>query len=136
MKEQSYIDRLKTKSVPKLKELATEVFNSWIRNRDSELPCISCGIWYNAINTQQAGHYLSGGHHSGIKYNEQNVNGQCKRCNTHLRGNQAHYREGLVRKYGEEAVKALEDKAAWFKRTGYKWQRFTLIETILKYKSK
>lgn len=32
-------------SLPLLKERVQKEFNKWIRNRDKDLPCISCGKW-------------------------------------------------------------------------------------------
>lgn len=132
MNPELHRQKLLTYSVSKLKKIATEHFNAFIRERDKDEPCISCGKYQ--VSGWHAGHYLSGGHHSGIRFNEFNVNKQCEQCNTHLHGNQAHYREGLVGKYGELKVKEIEDKAAIFKRIGYQWNRLFLIEIILKYK--
>jgi hypothetical protein len=47
-----------------------------------------------------------------------------------LSGNLINYRIGLVKKIGEEAVKELEDT----RNMKHKWDRFTLIDIILKYK--
>ncbi len=121
------------KSLSQLKALATKHFNKFIRERDLFKPCISCGKSGDA-NFLQAGHYLSGGHHPGLKFNEHNTNGQCVKCNMYLSGNLINYRIGLIKRIGEDGVKSLEDKAAIFKRTGYKWDRFVLIAIIEKYK--
>lgn len=112
--------------LPKLKKKAQNIFNKWIRNRDAEERCISCGG-----PVEQAGHYFSSGHYSALTFNEMNVNGQDIRCNMFLNGNLIHYRQGLVRKYGEDAVKELEKLAEI--RT-YKWSRTELEEIIEKYK--
>lgn len=112
--------------LPKLKKKAQDVFNKWIRHRDQDERCISCGG-----PVEQAGHYFSSGHYSALTFNEMNVNGQDVRCNMFLSGNLIHYRQGLVRKYGEKKVKELEELAEV--RT-YKWSRTELEEIILKYK--
>lgn len=112
--------------LPKLKKKAQEVFNKWIRNRDKYERCISCGG-----PVEQAGHYFSSGHFSALTFDEMNVNGQDIRCNMFLNGNLIFYRQGLIRKYGEDAVRELEQKAEV--RT-YKWSRTELEEIIKKYK--
>jgi len=111
--------------LPTLLKKAQDVFNKWVRTRDKDFGCISCGA---AID--HAGHYLSQGHHSALRYNEMNVNGQCLRCNTFLHGNVINYRKGLVKKYGEEKVLMLESNRAHTK----KWSRFELEAIVNEYK--
>lgn len=110
--------------LPKLLAKAQTVFNAWIRARDKDLGCISCGA---AID--HAGHYFSAGHYSALKFNPINVNGQCLRCNNFLHGNLIKYRQGLVKKYGETPVLNLETHAEL--RTATKWHRIEL-ENIIK----
>lgn len=131
MNQDKYTERLKTKSLPQLKSMATEVFNYFIRERDKYKGCISCGKY----RTLQAGHYLSSGKHPGLRFTEFNVNGQCMPCNYFDHSNAIHYREGLIKRIGESEVKKLEDTAAYYKRNGYEWDRTVLIEIIIKYKS-
>ncbi len=118
---------MKTKSVPlpKLLEKAQKVFNSWIRNRDEGQLCISCNNLGN-----QAGHYFPVKGYSIVRYDEINVNIQCAGCNLYKHGNPQQYRIGLVRKYGEDVVKDLEERA---QRRVYKWTRDELEEIIKKY---
>lgn len=111
--------------LPKLIEKTQRVFNLYVRHRDEGLPCISCGK--NICD--QAGHYFPVKGHSGLRFDEYNVHGQCSYCNCYLHGNQAHYRVGLVEKIGEKAVKDLEARS----RTVYKWTRAELEEIIKKY---
>lgn len=126
------IKRYKNKTPRELIKIATRYFNAYIRKRDGDKPCISCGKY----TTLQAGHFFSGGHHAALKFSEVNVNGQCVRCNMYLSGNLLGYQQGLVKKYGIIAVKELENLAAYHKRKGYKWDRFFLIEIITDYKEK
>lgn len=114
-------------SIPKLTKKAQEVFNKWVRDRDRENGCISCGA-----EVDHAGHYLSAGHHGHLRFNEMNVNGQCLRCNNFLHGNLINYRQGLVKKYGEDKVKMLESCA----RNVGKHSRVELIGIIQTYKHK
>lgn len=109
--------------LPKLLAKAQTVFNKWIRERDKHRGCISCGG-----PVEQAGHYFSQGHHSALRFNDYNVNGQCIRCNMFLHGNLIKYRQGLVKKYGEELVFTLENGSELHK--AHKWSR-TEIDIIL-----
>lgn len=118
---------LKTKPLPKLLKRAQEVFNRWIRERDKDLGCISCGG-----KVEQAGHYFSQGHYGSVRYSEINTNGQCIRCNMYLSGNLIKYRQGLVKRYGIEKVEQLELNADLHK--AWKWSRIELEEIIKKYK--
>lgn len=113
--------------LPKLLEKAQRVFNAHVRERDKEFGCISCGA-----EVEQAGHYHSQGHHSALRYDPINTNGQCRRCNMFLSGNLIKYRQGLVRKYGEQIVLELEEKANTNRIK--KWSREELEEIINQYK--
>ena len=113
----------------KLKKKAQDTFNAWIRHRDKDKGCISCGG-----PVQQAGHYFSAGHYSGLRFNETNTNGQCIRCNCYLSGNLIHYRQGLVDRYGHNTVKELEDSALL--RKSAKWDRAMLELIIENYKNR
>lgn len=107
--------------LPKLLKKAQIVFNSWIRKRDVDNGCISCGK-----PIDHAGHYFSQGHHSALRFNEMNVNGQCLRCNNYLHGNLINYRAGLIKKYGEQKVMLLEISVNKIK----KWSRVELLAII------
>jgi hypothetical protein len=117
----------KSTPLPKLLEKTQKVFNAYIRARDKELGCISCGA-----EVEQAGHYHSQGHHSALRFNPINTNGQCRRCNMFLHGNLIKYRQGLVDRYGEMVVLDLEDSAN--KNRLKKWSRDELEQLISQYK--
>ena len=88
-----------------LKE-AQRAFNAWIRVRDEDQPCISCGRHHDG--QYHAGHFLSTGARPELRFTETNVHKQCQPCNTHLHGNIVLYRAALIRKYGVEVVEMLE----------------------------
>ena len=125
--EANTIQKYRGKSIAQLIRLATKPFNKFIRERDFAFGCISCGE-----RVTQAGHYRSAGHHPHLRFNEQNVNGQCTRCNLFLRGNLIDYRKGLVKKIGILEVDGLES----IRVINFKWDRFTLIAIIEKYRDK
>jgi len=107
------------------------VFNSYIRERDKDKPCISCSKYFE---DKDAGHFYPCGGFSGLRFDEDNVHGECKRCNrfddSHLIG----YAENLRVKIGEQDYQALKERAADYKKNGYKFGRVELRELIDKYK--
>lgn len=113
----------------RLLEKAQYVFNKWIRQRDHDKGCISCGH-----KVTEAGHYFNRGHYSALRFNEVNVNGQCTGCNCHKHGNLIAYRQGLVRRYGEAKTLMLENSADLWKVK--KWSRVELEAIIKLYDTK
>lgn len=121
------ITRPKATPLPKLLKKAQTVFNAYIRNRDKDSGCISCGG-----SVDHAGHYFPVGSHSKLRFDEMNVNGQCVGCNTYKHGNLIMYRMGIVKKYGKLMVELLEIEATDTRVK--KWTRAELEEIIQKYK--
>lgn len=115
--------------LPKLLKKAAKHFNAFIRDRDKAKTCISC-----PGKVDHAGHYYSAGHYPALRFNEVNTNGQDIGCNTFKHGNLIEYRKGLIRRYGEAEVAKLDMIAETYKRDGFKWDRFSVIEIIEKYK--
>lgn len=95
--------------LPKLKRKAWKTFADYVKRRDKGV-CISCGKTGLSGAGYQAGHYQKAELCNLIyRYDHRMVNGQCYRCNCWLRGNTIEYRKALLKKYGEEAVKELEE---------------------------
>ena len=94
------------KSRPDWLKEAQKAFNEFIRLRDADLPCISCGRYHNG--QYHAGHYRSVGACPELRFNEDNVHKQCSVCNNHKSGNAIEYRINLIRKIGLERVEFLE----------------------------
>jgi hypothetical protein len=88
------------------KEDTQKVVNRYIRLRDADLPCISCGRHHQG--QYHAGHYKSVGAHPELRFNELNIHKQCFPCNTRKGGNALEYRKGLIAKIGVEKVEQLE----------------------------
>lgn len=102
-------EKLKTKGA--WTKEAQQAFNAYIRERDYDKPCISCGT-YNPTPSRgghwDCGHYRSTGANPELRFCELNVAKQCKRCNSHLSGNIANFRIGLRERIGDEALEWLE----------------------------
>lgn len=81
-------------------------FNAWVRERDYNDPCISCGRFHEG--QWHAGHYRSVGACPELRFDHYNVHKQCSVCNNHKSGNPIEYRIRLVEKIGAEQVARLE----------------------------
>lgn len=80
--------------------------NAYIRRRDAGKPCISCGT--TLTGKFDAGHYRATGSHPELRFDEDNIHGQCVHCNQHLSGNLIEYRKGLISRVGLATVENLE----------------------------
>ena len=118
------------KTLSELEAEAKKSFQKYIRLRDKDLPCISCG---NANTTDWAGgHYFSAGMYSGLIFDERNCHKQCNNyCNCQLSGNLLEYRKGLINRFGFQFVNQLEVDSDRLRN--YKWTREQLIAKKLKY---
>lgn len=126
------IKKYKGKSISYLQKKATLYFNRFIRLRDQDKKCISC----DSNTFSDAGHFYSSGHYPPLRYNENNVHGQCKRCNYFLHGNLDNYRLLITERISIDELKELDFIVSRYKQTGYKWDRWYLIEVIETYKEK
>jgi hypothetical protein len=95
-------------------KLLQVVFNTFIRERDKNENCISCNKSLIGDNPQKpkkfdAGHFRSVGSNPQLRFNEDNVYGQCVHCNRDKHGNLLEYRKNLIEKIGIEKVEYLEN---------------------------
>jgi len=98
------LERIKTKA--QWMREAQAAFNRSIRLRDADDPCISCGRHHQG--QYHAGHYRTTKAAPELRFDEYNVNKQCRPCNEFLSGNVVEYRKGLLAKYGQAIVDYLE----------------------------
>jgi Bacteriophage Lambda NinG protein len=75
--------------------------HSFVRERDAGKPCISCGVLWN--KEFQAGHYYPAGSFETLKYDLDNIHGQCVQCNLYKEGNFENYTLRLPLRIGKEA---------------------------------
>jgi len=129
-KKKEDIEQLKTKS-QKIQD-ARRVFQLYIRERDKDLPCISCGTITSKV--WDAGHYLKAELYTGLIFNEDNCHKQCRKCNRYLGGNEIEYRMGLIERIGADRVEDLERRRDQFRL--YKYSDEELKALILKFKAK
>lgn len=100
------LKQLSMKDRPKALRSAREAFNAFIRYRDKDDVCISCGRHHQG--QYHAGHYKTKGAHPELEFNEDNCHKQCAPCNNHLSGNIVNYRPRLIDKIGIDKVEWIE----------------------------
>lgn len=98
--------RIEAKPLSWWKSKAQAAVNAYVRERDREYTCISCGRWHDG--QWHAGHFLSVGAQPAIRFHEDNIHKQCQPCNEHKSGNHAEYRPRLIAKIGLKRVEWLE----------------------------
>jgi hypothetical protein len=109
--------RERLKSIPDRIKEAQTVFNSFVRFRDRDQPCICCGRTTNdkdllTGSRWDAGHYRSTGSASHLRFHEDNCHRQLVHCNRHGAGRAVDYRIGLIARIGLDRVEALESDNA------------------------
>ena len=109
LKEKTKKQVKKAKQMPlsQLKKKVQRVVNEYVRERDKNLPCISCG----KVKPLTAGHFWTQGAHGFLRYNLDNIQGQCLSCNSFKSGNLNEYRLGLIKRIGVDRVEDLDKKA-------------------------
>lgn len=112
-------------SIPELKKKAEAVFNKWIKVTKGNV-CFTCGG--RAIH---AGHFVPVGENEAVRFFEDNVWPQCKKCNIDLRGNREVYRKELIAVLGLEKVIELETWPRF-----HKFERGELNVVMNKYRLK
>ncbi|MEK9497088.1 recombination protein NinG [Photorhabdus sp. P32] len=97
--------RLAVKHISYFRNQAQQTFNAFIRERDKDLPCISCGRFHKG--QYHAGHYRTTKAHPELRFDEDNTHKQCSACNNYLSGNIINYKPRLIEKIGQERFDAL-----------------------------
>ena len=110
------------------------ICHKYIRERDKYKSCISCGEPWN--DKHQAGHFYKAELFSTLKFNEDNIHGQCMGCNLYKEGNESQYRVNLPKRIGIEKYNELNRLASLEKKSTFKWSRTELTRIRNYYKNK
>lgn len=135
IKTTHYKSRTTEPCLARLKKALDREFSLFIRLRDCDGKngignCISCGSpiqWNNC----DAGHFISRNRLS-TRYNERNVNAQCKKCNRFESGRQFEHGIAIDRKYGSKTAELLLNLS----KMATKYTAFDYEYKIGNYKSK
>nr|WP_145555723.1 recombination protein NinG [Yersinia canariae] len=86
---------------------AQQAVNAFVRARDSNLPCVSCGT--TSAAQWDAGHYRTTAAAPQFRFDPRQIHKQCSVCNQHKSGNIVPYRVELIKRIGIEVVDAIEN---------------------------
>lgn len=137
------VRKLELKPDSHFKKLAQQAFNEYIRTRDRDQPCISCGET-NPPDLHggqwDCGHFKTVGGFPELRFVECNAYRQCKPCNAGSAkyGGKAAtvekmYRESLAEKFGQELVDWLDGP---HEMTNYRRDDYIRIREAYKAKTK
>lgn len=90
-----------------LLKLAQTVVNKYIRLRDYNLPCCSCG--HLEGRQFHSGHYENVAGKGQLRFYTLNIHKQCSICNNYLSANLVPYRKFMINKYGIKKVEWIEN---------------------------
>ena len=108
---------MKENTIKTRKAAAKKYCHLYIRVRDQNLGCISCGKALE-LGKFDAGHYMESGNFSFTRYHELNIHGQCEHCNRYKGAALISYDKNLRLKLGDEKVDWIhENKNKVIKRT-------------------
>lgn len=108
------------------------IFNTFIRERDKDKPCISCQAPAGTYKIT-CGHFHPAGTYKNIRFHEDNSQGQCWwNCNKNKHGNLSEYRPRLIERIGQERVDELDR----LRNIPRHYTILELIELKVKYKDK
>ena len=122
------------KTISKLKKELDTIFSLYIRLREANeygmVQCFTCGIVRGYKDGMQNGHFQSR-KHMATRFDEENCQNQCIKCNMFSQGEQYKFSLALDAKYGEGKAEELEFLA----RTTLKISRAEYEEKISYYKN-
>ena len=126
--KQKMIDKARTRT--EWLNLAQVVFNTYIRLRDKDKGCITCSKPFR--DKFDAGHFFSVGSYPALRFNEDNVHGQCVACNQHGHGMQSEYFIQLPKRIGLDRFNYLLEQ----RKSVLKLNELEIKELINVYKKK
>jgi len=97
------------------------IVHKYIRERDKGKNCISCNCQYDS--TFDAGHFYPSGKFTSLKFNLDNIHGQCQKCNRYNEGEFEKYSINLPNRIGLERYDNLVKLAENSLKITKKWQR-------------
>ena len=107
---------VKKRTLAQVKKDVWKVVSLAVRLRDANVhgqcTCISCDtVAYYIRDNIHAGHFFQSRNFPGVRWDLDNLHGQCSRCNLGLHGNIYRYYVKLREKIGEDGVNQLNKKA-------------------------
>lgn len=106
-----------------------KVCNEYVRIRDKGKECISCDKILRG--KFDAGHYFNANQHWNLRFNLNNISGQCVTCNRYRHGNLIPYREKLIQRIGMRRFLELEENAHVIR----KFTKWELDQLLIEFKA-
>jgi hypothetical protein len=104
---------IEQKTKAQLERLADSEFSYNVRASAADdhgiVRCVTCGK-PGRITDMDCGHYITRARKS-VRWDKMNTGPQCPKCNRYLNGLAHEFRRYLVGRYGEEAIRGIEDKS-------------------------
>jgi hypothetical protein len=100
--------------------------HAFVHQRDKGKECVSCGKPYEI--SFEAGHHYSAYSYLTLKFNLDNIHGQCKYCNRYLESNFDNYALRLPKRIGQERYNELVRLAGIDKQFEKVWNLENLKE--------
>ena len=89
----------------KFEDKLDNIFPEYIRLRDMDKPCCSCGQYKEK---KDCGHWYSR-RHKTVRWDWRNAHGECARCNRFDRDHHIGYTKFMIDKYGAEELHELTE---------------------------
>ena len=119
-------DKKERDKLPADIEKTKHIVHRYIRERDTGKPCISCGTPYKP--DFDAGHFYSANKFTALKFDFDNIHGQCIKCNRYNEGEFEKYSLTLPNRIGQDRYDALVKRAKLNLKYLKKWTRTELSE--------
>ena len=129
-------------SIESLKNKAQKIVNLFIRLRDAKIrngklyaTCLTCGREWELITATDkrkyhSGHYFKEHQFSPVRYEHDNMRGQCSVCNKDQHGQMGIFKRNLILEIGQERFDILNYKRNQIK----KWTALELEQVITEHK--
>ena len=103
---------LRSKNLKLAKAKADRYFSKYIRQRDIDKPCITCGKY---TDQKDCGHFISR-RFEPVRFDENNAHGQCLKCNRFEYGNQFEHGKHIDKMYGDGTSEKILLKSKMFSK--------------------
>jgi protein-arginine kinase activator protein McsA len=124
--EQAHKEKNEKKGITGALLITKTVVHAYVRERDHGKKCISCNTPWN--KEFQAGHFYASGSFETLRFNLDNIHGQCQQCNLYNHGNFENYSLNLPNRIGQERFKKLTELASIDKQFSKVWNLENLKE--------
>jgi hypothetical protein len=111
-----------------LKNKAWKLTSLYIRRRaavEGYAECVTCNKWL-PWQEGDAGHWIPQARGNSVRFDDRNINFQCKNCNGRLGSNPANYAVYMARTYGIDVMEELTTKS----RTVTRYRRQDYLDII------